>query len=343
MVVLSFKKEERNTNLHIIMKVSIIIPVYNVQAYIKRCISCVLNQTYRELEVILIDDCSTDKSMQIAKEMINSSNKSQDLNWTFIRHETNKGIASTRNTGLKNIHGDYFFFLDSDDEITPDCIESFVAIAYKYPGVDIIQGETCQTDNNKLSKKVSTNNLEYTNDNTLVKQLMFSDGSPVGISNVVWNKLVKSSIIREYNMWFKDGLVAEDVYWLLMYWRFISSVAFNHKETYYYYNDNPTSITNESIQRYRHFFSKMETFKDFIPIIDPHDRYIYRDIIGQLHHFGKIMRTENNPQRYIGEYRKTIKQLLTCNHLPCRVKMVLRYLLFPDFFVRNKIIKILLK
>lgn len=326
------------------MIITIIIPIYKVEKYIERCINSVLNQTYRNLEVILINDCTPDKSMEIARNIISNSEKSKDIEIKYINHEKNKGIAATRNTGLRNVSGEYFFFLDSDDEITPDCIESMVLLAKKYKGVDIVQGDIVDTNNNKV-KSIETTDIEYTKDKSLIKNMMFNDGTcPYLIPNVVWNKLIRTSLVFEYNMWFKENMVAEDVYWLIMYWRNISSVAFNLSKTYLYYNDNPSSITNESIQRYRHFFSKMETFRDFIPTIDKNDMYIYHHFIRMLHNFGHVYRKyDDKGKQYIKEYKKTILYLLCFKKLPDRVKICLRYMLLPDFLVRIKAIDFLLR
>lgn len=325
------------------MKISIIIPIYNVEKYIERCINSVLGQTYRNLELILINDCTPDQSMDIVKRIINNSEKSKDFEIKYISHTTNKGIAATRNTGMKNVSGEYFFFLDSDDEITPDCIESMVTLAQKYKGVDLIQGDIVYTNNNKI-KGIRSVDSEYVADKSLIKKMMFNDGTcTYSIPNVVWNKLIRTSLVIENNMWFKEGIVAEDVYWLIMYWKYINSIAFNLKKTYLYFNDNPSSITNEKIQKHRHFFSKMETFKDFIPTIDKNDFYIYRHYIRLLHHFGKVYRNDEKSDLYIKSYKETVTYLLTFKKLPYRVRFCLHYLLMPDFLVRIKIIDLILK
>lgn len=325
------------------MKVSIIIPIYNVEKYIERSLMSALTQTYRNLEILLVNDCTPDNSMEIAERVIANSRYSKDLEIRFISHSVNKGIAATRNTGMRNVTGEYLFFLDSDDEITPDCIESMVKLAQRYKGVDIVQGNTVETNNDKIKDIISCE-PEYIEDRSLIKKMMFNDGTcKYSIPNVVWNKLIKTSMVIGNNMWFKEGMVAEDVYWLLMYWKYVSSIAFNVTRTYYYYNDNPSSITNEAIQKHRHFFAKMETFKDFIPTIDKKDIYIYHRFVRMLHNFGHIYRNYENSEQYIKTYKETIYYLLSCEQLPFKVKLCLKYMLLPDFFVRIKVIDFVLK
>ena len=99
-------------------KVSIIIPIYNVEKYVEQCIKSVVEQTLGDIEIICIDDCSTDNSISIVESYAN-----HDSRIKIIRHEVNKGLGIARNTGINSSSGDYIFFLDSDDYILPDTLE----------------------------------------------------------------------------------------------------------------------------------------------------------------------------------------------------------------------------
>ena len=103
-----------------IYKVSIIVPVYNVEKYIKRCLDSLINQTYKNLEIILIDDGSTDSSGKICDQY-----KIKDNRFKVI-HQKNRGLPSARNTGIDNITGNIVMFIDSDDWIDKDCIEKCI-------------------------------------------------------------------------------------------------------------------------------------------------------------------------------------------------------------------------
>jgi glycosyltransferase involved in cell wall biosynthesis len=83
-----------------------------------------LNQTYEDIEIILVDDCGQDKSMEVADRVI--QNHKNGYKVTVLKHQQNKGLSEARNTGIKAATGDYLYFLDSDDEITLDCIETLV-------------------------------------------------------------------------------------------------------------------------------------------------------------------------------------------------------------------------
>ena len=97
--------------------ISVIVPVYNTEKYIEKCVMSILNQTYKNLEIILIDDGSTDNSPQICDSLAEKDNR------ITVIHQPNGGVSSARNIGLDNTHGDYITFVDSDDYIEPNMIE----------------------------------------------------------------------------------------------------------------------------------------------------------------------------------------------------------------------------
>lgn len=103
------------------MKVSIIIPVYNVSKYIERCLKSVLGQTWKDLEIILVDDCTPDDSMDIVRGILETSSRSDIV--TILKHEKNRGLSAARNTGIRQATGNYLYFLDSDDYLPANGIE----------------------------------------------------------------------------------------------------------------------------------------------------------------------------------------------------------------------------
>ena len=108
-------------------KVSIIVPVYNASKYLSRSIKSILNQSYENLEIILIDDCSTDDSKEIIKKYA-----LKDTRIKPFYSEVNQGVSRTRNIGLRSVSGDYVFFMDADDSISKNAIEIMVKKAIKY-------------------------------------------------------------------------------------------------------------------------------------------------------------------------------------------------------------------
>lgn len=96
-------------------KISIIVPIYNVEKYIKSCIDSIIQQDYPNIECIFVNDCTQDKSMIIVNNCLNKYKGS--IEFKIINHENNLGLSAARNTGVKRSTGDYLYFLDSDDEL----------------------------------------------------------------------------------------------------------------------------------------------------------------------------------------------------------------------------------
>ena len=114
------------------MKLSIVIPVYNVEQYVTRCLGSVLKHLTQEVEVIVINDGSTDSSMDICQKILEKEYKNIKL-----LSQENRGLAATRNRGIEEANGDYIMFLDSDDELSPDAISKLLMCFSKYEGTDI--------------------------------------------------------------------------------------------------------------------------------------------------------------------------------------------------------------
>ena len=121
------------------MKVSIIIPVYNVAPYIKDCLMSVMRQTYAGLvECIVVDDCGTDESIAVAERLI--AEYKGPIRFEILHHDHRRGLSAARNTGMHKATGEYIFFIDSDDEITEDCLEKMMAVVEADPKAEVVIG-----------------------------------------------------------------------------------------------------------------------------------------------------------------------------------------------------------
>lgn len=221
------------------MKVSIIIPVYNVSRYIKRCLKSVADQTFANIECVLVDDCGTDDSMDIVNQYVSESTDTKQ--YITIHHDTNQGQGIARNTGIHAATGDYVYFLDSDDAITPDCIETLARLAEKYPDAAFIQGSTVEGSKEQPTYHDPCNVAEYVNDKDALDEVILTKNI-----KTVWNRLIKRSFIIENMLFFPDGIAnCEDLYWVYFMTKKASAAAFTSKGTYYYYiNANSSSTSN---------------------------------------------------------------------------------------------------
>lgn len=218
------------------MKVSIIIPVYNVAPYIERCLKSVMSQTYPNIECILVDDCGSDESMDIARQLILNYNGA--VNFILLQHDHNKGQSAARNYAIKVATGDYIYFLDSDDAITPNCIEVLGNLAIKYPDVDMVQGNTTTIHKEFTEEGFTCDVPEYSCEKELLYHLFLN-----AIVKNVGNRFVNRSFIIDNNLFFPEGILHEDYFWLFFVTKKIKSAAFTKEHLYLYYM-NENSVMN---------------------------------------------------------------------------------------------------
>lgn len=216
-------------------KVSIIIPVYNVSDYIERCVSSVMKQIYQDIECILVDDCSPDDSITKAESMI--SQYGGPIEFVILHHHKNKGLSGARNTGFWHSTGDYLYFLDSDDEITPTCIESLMRAAREDPSAEIIQGySSCPLvdpvlpDRERLAKELLPLSLQSNED----IRLCYYKKTEI-IRTSAWDKLVKRSFMLNHNLLFREGVCFEDTLWLFYVLKYITSISLVRDHTHFYH------------------------------------------------------------------------------------------------------------
>ena len=205
-----------------IPKISIIIPVYNTKKYLRKCLDSVINQTLKEIEIICINDASTDSSKQILEEY-----SSKDKRIKIINNDHNLGQSLTRNKGLDIAKGEFIGFVDSDDYIEPQTYE----ISYfnaKNDDVDIV----------KFNEIIFRDRLDkgYLNENySNITSNVYNIRECWRIfSNVIWNKIIKRSIINEHNLRFIEGLYGEDFCFLKMLYPFINKVKIISPKFYHY-------------------------------------------------------------------------------------------------------------
>lgn len=230
--------------------VSIIIPVYNVERYIIECFESVRKQTYKEIEVILVDDGSTDKSSKICDEFAKKDNR------FHVIHTENKGVACARNTGLKSISGEYIFFLDSDDLLETFAIKKMVQTLNLYHA-DMVCGSEQWVDeeNNPIGESES----DYI-DNTKVFDAEEALTYFVKLEWGPWNKLYRRNIHE--NIEFPNYKIHEDEAIKFKLLEKCSKVVLINEKTYRY-RQRQGSLTNagKKILKPDMFYSRVENYK----------------------------------------------------------------------------------
>ena len=216
---------------------SIIIPVYNVAPYIANCLRSVMEQSYDDsMECIVVDDCGKDDSIAIAERLINEYEGS--IFFEIVHHDQNRGLSASRNTGLTHAKGEYIFFLDSDDEITEDCIEKMMAVVMKDPAVELVQGTYIYYHNRKQSRFPEVLKTKHAYTNEKVRACCFQQKQ---VTQAAWNKLIKRSLIQDNHLSFIEGLLFEDWPWTFNLMKHVKNAYFLPDVTYHY-KSHPNSI-----------------------------------------------------------------------------------------------------
>ena len=328
------------------MKVSVIIPVYNVEPYIERCLLSVLNQTHQDIEIIVVDDCGQDNSISVAQEIIN--NHTNGYKVRVLNHEHNRGLSAARNTGTKEAAGKYVYYLDSDDEITPNCIETLVALVKKYPEAEMVQGNTQtipEPVKNKDWRNIRYKNYpEYVTDNDWIRQHFYANNNMKNIPMNATNKLTKHKFIIDNGLFFKEGIIYEDELWMFFAVKKINFIAFTTEYTYLAYRREGSII--QSRNTYKSIESRYIILEEVFSNIDlayakeQQGKYLFL-ISGNIK---RINLANSKEKEFYAKYRSFIKNLLKNISDNDRWLMLpLGYLLLPKFFIKVKIFEMIIQ
>ena len=223
-------------------KISVIIPVYNVEKYLERCVESVMRQTYQNLEVILVNDGSTDGSPEICKRLKEKYPK------IILINKTNGGLSSARNAGLEAATGDYVAFLDSDDWVAKDCYEYLLWMSTEYQA-DVSDVGICQVSNENAvitdpMEKIEVYHGRDALEHYLYRGMSEQNGAPYSACR----KLYKREVLRDNTMKFVEGTVNEDICFNYLVLEKCNGIAVSNQTKYYYFQD-AASTTNGAFQK----------------------------------------------------------------------------------------------
>ena len=238
--------------------VSIIIPVYNVASYLDECLNSVINQTYNNLEIILIDDGSTDDSLEICNLFAKKDKRIKVL------HQDNAGVSSARNRGLNIITGKYVLFIDSDDKIESNMVEILERIIDRNDKIDAVFCGYKEFDDisGKIIKVVSPVKSKKVNRDNGVSEI-FGE-----YSTILWNKMFRSSIIDSTDLFDVTLRIGEDELWMIDVLKKADSIILIGTPLYYYRN-RITGVTKEK----KYSNAKMTDFESQKKVLDSIKEY----------------------------------------------------------------------
>lgn len=279
------------------IKVSIIIPVYNVEKYISRCLDSVVNQTLKEIEIILVNDGTKDSSLDICEKYAKKDKRVK------IFSKVNEGLGLTRNYGVKRATGEYIAFLDSDDFIELDFYEKLYNESLKEK-TDATFACIKTYFNSKENPKIEK--IPFRNNVVSSKELMYNllhvkNTSEYGneyMSMCVWRAIYKRSIIKENNILFESErkFISEDILFNIDFCMNSKNISFV-RDTYYYYCINGNSLTTT--------YKEDRFEKDII---------LYKEIIRRLKKYGEYEHVKKGLYSlFLCYVRAVIKQEVFCN------------------------------
>ena len=311
-------------------KISVIVPCYSVEKYLNRCVDSILNQTYENLEVLLIDDGSTDKTYELCEAYLNKDNRVK------VIHQKNMGLSGARNTGIENATSSYYVFIDSDDEILKDMIEVLYDLLKKYEA-DISCCSYLELFSEEDEAKIN---------DQVKEEIKVLDGDDkynfAPYYTVQWNKLFKKEIFRDIK--YPLGMYHEDEFVVHKEAYNANKIVCTNKRLYKYYR-NPESITrnptNEKI------YHAALGFKDRIDFFE--DKKMYKFAEQAFYRFLGEYNELYNPdllikEEYIDKLKVLKKEVLNKyekyhtkngNWLQTKVTNLIYLLKHPDEFKRE--------
>lgn len=181
--------------------ISIIIPIYNVEPFIKKCLQSVLNQTHGGFEAILVNDGSTDNSVAIAEDIVAGDSR------FILVHQENRGLSAARNTGLKRVSGNFVFYLDSDDVLVTNALELLYKAAQQHRA-DVVQGNFYYDYPDYLLLNNQQKKAEIICNRNEAMQALLEHKT---VLNFAWGKLIATDLAKRHE--FPEGKFFEDTYW----------------------------------------------------------------------------------------------------------------------------------
>lgn len=226
--------------------ISIVVPVYNVVHYLERCVLSVLRQTYKDMEVILVDDGSTDGSGELCDKLALTDTR------IHVIHQKNQGLSGARNTGIRNATGEYIAFIDSDDEwLLNDGLEQLVNINNEGKDLIVFKGVNIWKDGrmNPFGDYDVAHISQLPNAQSVFAHLVETQLFQMSACFL----LVRRKLLIDDELYFPSGLISEDVQWSLILWQHVRSVCVTNLEFYGYHHHGNSISTTTSLRVYESY------------------------------------------------------------------------------------------
>ncbi len=321
--------------------VTVVIPAYNVEAYIEKCVKSVLEQTYKCLEIIIIDDGSTDSTATLIDEL---ADKNELI---YVLHKKNSGVSAARNDGIELAKGDYIVFIDGDDWVAPDFISYMISLVRK-SNAEFGLSINCFTKKNEPQTQQEFTKLYSPVEGTA---LLLSPTVIVGC----WNKIYKREMLINQNIRFSTQLFyGEGLNFIINVAQKSNQIAVGNRKVYYYRRNNALSATTkfniESVYNGEKALDIIES-----NLIERSEELNYMMLLHRsMYNIGAIVKIINNNKkneyrkdyvRWLNFNRKNIKKIVKSKYISVYRKMLLlggcispKIIAFLDIIRRKRIV-----
>ena len=325
------------------LKISVILPVYNSEMIISRTIESVINQTYKNIELIIINDGSTDNSGNICKEFANK------YNLIHYIEVINKGVSNARNLGIQNASGDYIMFIDSDDEYYSNTVEKVVQELNKNPKLEqiVFSYDRIHINTDKIKKMITEkiNIVDGKNKNIFIEKLQ-----KACLFNQIWNKAFKRDLLIDNNIKFDTTISSgEDYKFNIQYIDLVENALYIDEILYKYYSGEeglslktgPEKIyvKLDNLKEHRKLYEKMHYDITYID-----NNYVFTCLSGLT--AMKIKNDPNQTKKYIKKYIDNKEIRTELNNIKKRsknikIKFCIKFLKIKSVFILNIFISFL--
>ena len=317
-------------------KVSIIVPVYNCEKYLSKCLDSLSTQTYKNIEIIVVNDGSTDNSINIVKE------KSKKDKRIIIIDQKNSGVSTARNNGLKKAIGEYVVFVDSDDYLANDFVNYMLELIttndsdFAYSIKKYIKKDEKQSLS-LTKKKVSSNESVA---------ILLNPDTTVGC----WNKIYKRKFLEENNLYFLTNLYyGEGLNFIIRTSLATDKIIIGNKKVYFYRKDNMSSATTKyNNQKYHNGEKSLELIRSIIDLKDEkvkamynlHLSTFYLGTLTKMIEYKKTKEYKDDYKRWRKALKKNLLYIIRSKYIShYRKAMILGGFLFPHIIAKLDIVR----
>ncbi len=301
-------------------KVSLIVAIYNVESYLSECLDSLKNQSYQDIEVLCVDDGSTDNSAKIVKDFAK-----KDKRFKYLFKE-NGGLSDARNFGLKHVKSKYLMFVDGDDTCHEDMVKNSMEIAIADDLDCVIFGYQQFIEKENISEKISLNLSE-----TKIYQPLKDKDIFAYSNNAAWNKLYKTSIFKDYNLEYPFGYRHQDLGTTFIYLSYCKNIAYLDEALYFYRLDRPNNITQQVDQKIYHIVDmvkyNLDSFKERQLFEQLYEELKYLSFINLFYSFRKLINF--NEFKFIAKFIDDVYKLLN-DYFPNDKKSIYPLIDYPN-------------